>query len=426
MGEVMTQTNRIKTIRELMGMEPGVFTVLPQDGSSEPVVAQKTAPAPLSDLPAAKASGKVLPSPPVPGLPAEEQSFQQPSASFHFSPEYIGRSNQPGQVEESLDVLNRSLGRVLSRDVVRYPLIFVLALGFFYVILNFQAVSLQVKSWVSQPGKKETAAIQQVSPEYNQWMKKYYVYANDPKVLLPKSDPDRDGLTNIEEFYLGTNPFQADTLGDGYADGQKVLAGYNPLYPGRLTADQQKIVAEHVDLDDVRSRLALRSYERVAGERSDQLMPIQAFNVDPSKPGQIVIPKIGVDAPVIWNRDFARIQDDLKYGTAHHPDTPYPGERGTASIHGHSSGDLWDGDYKTVFTKLNFLAPGDEVFVTVYDYAGNNRRYRYVVRSAKVYEKKDQEQFTPPEAGYFLNLSTSWPVGTAYKRYVVTTELVGI
>jgi hypothetical protein len=48
----------------------------------------------------------------------------------------------------------------------------------------------------------------------------------------PALDSDSDGLTNLQEAQLGTDPNRADTDGDGFNDGQEVQAGYNPLGPG--------------------------------------------------------------------------------------------------------------------------------------------------------------------------------------------------
>lgn len=44
-------------------------------------------------------------------------------------------------------------------------------------------------------------------------------------------DLDGDGLTNLQEFLLGTDPRKRDTDGDGYSDGEEVATGFNPLDP---------------------------------------------------------------------------------------------------------------------------------------------------------------------------------------------------
>jgi DNA-binding beta-propeller fold protein YncE len=47
---------------------------------------------------------------------------------------------------------------------------------------------------------------------------------------FPSEDPDHDGLTNLQEFQLGTDPNNPDTDGDGLTDGQEVLIYHtNPL-----------------------------------------------------------------------------------------------------------------------------------------------------------------------------------------------------
>jgi hypothetical protein len=42
-------------------------------------------------------------------------------------------------------------------------------------------------------------------------------------------DQDRDGLTLLAEFQLGTSDTKADTDGDGYTDSQEVESGHDPL-----------------------------------------------------------------------------------------------------------------------------------------------------------------------------------------------------
>lgn len=380
----------IKTIRELLGINAESFT------SSEDL-APKAPPAP--DLPVAEE--------------AQEEQKEIPSPEI---PEAVIAPRK----------------RFLSRDFVRYPAIFLAALLFFYVLLNFTAVFQQISGIFSKPENTSKSAVPEDFnlAEYQKWTRKYYVFLNDLQVFAPEEDPDGDGLLNSQEFRLATNPLLLDTDHDGFDDGREVLNGYNPLYDGWLLIWQQKAISDYIDVSAIASRKQLQnvSGERVVPGVSDFSVEsniARPGTIDVSKPGNLSIPKLGVDAQIIWSQVFENMEEDLKYGIAHHPATPYPGESGTASIQGHSSGNPWDGNFKTIFTRLNLLQAGDEIFVTVYGTGNEIRKYRYMVRSAQVFSKTDPKQFDAG-TGYFLNLSTSWPVGTARQRYVVTTELVGL
>lgn len=374
----------VSTIRELLGMEPGFF----------------------SEVAAATQSVLLVPPPPPDVEPQKPEKPQETAAS----PEYRPRRS------------------FWQRDIVRLPLIFVISLAVFYLILNFHAVGSQIAGLVSPPPTNETAVLGQSQTDYDKWIKKYYAAASDPLVLAANEDADRDGLTNVNEFYLDTNPLNSDTDGDGYNDGTEVLNGYNPLYSGKLTPEQERIIDEHLKDEPIQERQNFQSQPLFQSVEApgDATIKANSFVVEPTKAGNILIPKLGVNAAVIWTQDFAKMEDDLKYGVAHRPGTVYPGEFGMSSIHGHSSGYPWDGNYKNVFTRLNYLVAGDEVFVTVFAADGEERKYRYIVRTAKVFAKDDAAQFAPPGQGSFLNISTSWPIGTARERYVVTTELAGL
>jgi hypothetical protein len=53
-----------------------------------------------------------------------------------------------------------------------------------------------------------------------------WLFLNDSRGLL---DSDGDGIPDIEEIRIGTNPYDADTDHDGYPDGLEIALGSNPL-----------------------------------------------------------------------------------------------------------------------------------------------------------------------------------------------------
>lgn len=64
----------------------------------------------------------------------------------------------------------------------------------------------------------------------------YHVYKTNP--LIP--DSDNDGLSDRDELFVwGTDPNNPDTDGDGFLDGAEVEAGYNPNGPGRIAPNVQ-------------------------------------------------------------------------------------------------------------------------------------------------------------------------------------------
>jgi len=58
------------------------------------------------------------------------------------------------------------------------------------------------------------------------------IYEIDESVFIDYKlvdDSDNDGLSDLEEKFLGTDPQKNDTDNDSYLDGQEVFFGHNPL-----------------------------------------------------------------------------------------------------------------------------------------------------------------------------------------------------
>jgi sortase A len=141
-------------------------------------------------------------------------------------------------------------------------------------------------------------------------------------------------------------------------------------------------------------------------------------------PDQLRIPSLNIEAPIkyVTEKDEAVFQTALAEGVVHYPDTATPGQAGNVYIFGHSSDLAWSkGEYKTVFALLPQIKIGEEIFVS----DNNGKEYTYTVTGTRVVSPKDLSVLD--QGNYekrVLSLQTSYPVGTALKRFVVTAELV--
>ncbi|MCL5436106.1 MAG: thrombospondin type 3 repeat-containing protein [Patescibacteria group bacterium] len=62
------------------------------------------------------------------------------------------------------------------------------------------------------------------------WYQQYFSDETITRVSIAgaEADPDKDGLTNKQEYLFGTNPMVSDTDRDGLSDGAEVAAGTDP------------------------------------------------------------------------------------------------------------------------------------------------------------------------------------------------------
>lgn len=151
---------------------------------------------------------------------------------------------------------------------------------------------------------------------------------------------------------------------------------------------------------------------------------IDSSSVAPTAEPQVIIPKINVQIPVIYDLpsgDEQTVQTALESGVAHYPTTPKPGSQGNAAFFGHSSNNIFNkGKYKFAFVLLQQLVEGDTFYLT-YD----KKIYVYKVISKKVVEPNQVEVLDPiPGKSATATLITCDPPGTSLRRLVVVGEQI--
>ena len=148
-------------------------------------------------------------------------------------------------------------------------------------------------------------------------------------------------------------------------------------------------------------------------------------DVTVSQDPKLIIPKINVDVPVIYNTasDQASQLKAMENGVAYFGipgANSKPGQVGNTVLSGHSSNDIVDsGNYKFIFARLDKLAKGDLIFV---NYEG--KRYTYSVTKTEVVKPTEVGKLVYPTTKPILTLITCTPLGTALNRLLVTAEQV--
>lgn len=152
---------------------------------------------------------------------------------------------------------------------------------------------------------------------------------------------------------------------------------------------------------------------------------IDPTNAAVSSDPKIIIPKINVEIPVIYDEptiNEAAIQRALEKGVVHYPTTSNPGEIGNGVIFGHSANNILNhGKYKFAFVLLKRLEPGDTFYIQK-----DGKRYAYKVFDKKIVPPTDVSVLYPsfPEKPATFTLITCDPPGTSLNRLVVTGEQV--
>ncbi len=141
---------------------------------------------------------------------------------------------------------------------------------------------------------------------------------------------------------------------------------------------------------------------------------------------RLIIPKINVDAPLVFDVDSYNepaVQEALKKGVVDYPipgADAKPGQVGNMPILGHSSNDVFDdGAYKFVFVQLSKLSEGDTFYIHY-----KSVRYTYSVTSKEIIDPKEVNKLAVDTDVPMVTLITCDPPGTALKRLIVSAKQI--
>lgn len=151
-----------------------------------------------------------------------------------------------------------------------------------------------------------------------------------------------------------------------------------------------------------------------------------ALTQDTSQEDRLIIPQLGVQAPIVKSStdprliaDWSRIKEDLRQGVSLAEKLALPGQPGTTVITGHSS-DIVPHRYSAIFATLNHLKPNDSIELRY-----NGQTYKYKVKETRIVEANDsifETKSLHSGEGNRLLLVTCWPLLTTNKRLVAIAD----
>jgi len=127
------------------------------------------------------------------------------------------------------------------------------------------------------------------------------------------------------------------------------------------------------------------------------------------------VPKLNIKNAVVSTNDT-----NLAKHLVNYPGSSVPPEKGNSVIFGHSTlPQLFNkNDYKTIFTNIYTLTPGDEIIVNV---LGNE--YKYGIENITVVDPDNTSVLEQNYSDSFLTLVTCTPPGTTWKRLVIKARI---
>jgi LPXTG-site transpeptidase (sortase) family protein len=136
----------------------------------------------------------------------------------------------------------------------------------------------------------------------------------------------------------------------------------------------------------------------------------------------IVIPKLFIDEPVIFNidpNDEKAYLAALKQGIAQASGTAFPDQPGLGYYFAHSSRPDFHIQYNAVFYLLNKLDTKDDIYIW-----HENKRFHYQVTQKYLTQPNDLSFLHKEYDQETIVLQTCWPPGTSLQRLLVFASRV--
>ena len=143
---------------------------------------------------------------------------------------------------------------------------------------------------------------------------------------------------------------------------------------------------------------------------------ISSPSASPVSDFSLSLPSLKIDSLSV------RINDtDLKTGPIHYPGTALPGAFGNSVVFGHSSLPIFYNPRNplTIFNPLPKIKVGDDIYVTY-----SQTVFHYVVKNTQTVKPDNITFLAQNYSQKQLTLITCVPLGTYWRRFVATAELV--
>ena len=270
------------TVEQVYTPEPPPKQTTPKEkeAKKKPAAEKKIEKSAEKKKSAAEKKQEIQPKPAAPTAPSTAEIKQQPTTAQQSG----GGQNQPEQLQKPV-------------EKTPTPVITVFGLPSRYSSQITETTSLQPEQQFiatpAPPPSFQSFDVDQVknSPQLKKWQEEYQlppVPVNSPTITLGTRDSDGDGLSDLEEGRVGTNPLKKDSDGDGVSDSNEVLQLHtnplNPKDPPRMTKNGKAVVDT--------SKLGIRIISFV----NDQL-------IADSKPVLLGIAKAGTQIEVVAIRN---------------------------------------------------------------------------------------------------------------------------